>query len=196
MRYADDYVCCFQYESDAIAFYGELQKRPKKFNLKIAEEKTKIIPFGRFAEENSKRNGRGKPSTFDFLGFTHYCGKGSNGKFRVKRKTSKKKFQAKLKQSKEWLRAHRHENVHFIMDRFTRSLKGYYNYYCITDNYLTVGSFRRKIIKLLFKWLNRRSQKKSFNWDKFLLFLRKHPVPLHKTKVNIYELRNEISYIL
>jgi RNA-directed DNA polymerase len=195
VRYADDFVCCFQYQSDADIFYGELIKRLKKFNLEIAEDKTKIIPFGRFAEENSKKDGKGKPPTFDFLGFTHYCSKSQNGKFRVKRKTSKKKFQAKLKQSKEWLKTHRHEDVHFILDRFIRSLKGYYNYYCISDNYLRVSSFRRKIIKLLFKWLNRRSQKKSFNWDKFLLFLRKHPIPLPRTKVNIYDLRNEISYI-
>lgn len=196
VRYADDFVCCFQYQSDAITFYGELIERLKKFNLETAEDKTKIIPFGRFAEENLKKKGNGKPPTFDFLGFTHYCSKSQNGKFRVKRKTSKKKFQAKLKQSKEWLKANRHEDVHTIMDRFIRSLKGYYNYYCITDNYNQVSSFRRKIIKLIFKWLNRRSQKKSFNWDKFLLFLRKHPIPLPRIKVNIYDIRNEISYIL
>ena len=145
VRYADDFVCCFQLRSDAERFYSELKDRLKKFNLEIAEDKTKIIPFGRFAEENSKKNGNGKPPTFDFLGFTHYCGKSQNGKFRVKRKTSRKKFQAKLKQSKEWLKANRHENTHTIMDRFIRSLKGYYNYYCITDNTPHVSNFKDKI---------------------------------------------------
>lgn len=196
VRYADDFVCCFQYKREAEDFYRELQARLKKFNLEIAVDKTKIIPFGRFAEDNSKKNGNGKPSTFDFLGFTHYCSKSQNGKFRVKRKTSRKKFQAKLKQSKEWLKANRHENIHLIMDRFARSLKGYYNYYCITDNIPRVSNFVRKIIKLLFKWLNRRSQKKSFDWKMFLLFLSKRPLPMPRIKVSIYELRKEISYIL
>jgi RNA-directed DNA polymerase len=97
VRYADDFVCCFQYKEDAERFYDALIKRLVKFNLEIAEEKTKILMFGRFAADNSKRQGLGKPKTFDFLGFTHYCSKSSNGKFRVKRKTSRKKFKAKLK---------------------------------------------------------------------------------------------------
>lgn len=196
VRYADDFVCCFQFRSDAEAFYQELQIRLQKFNLEIAVDKTKIIPFGRFAEENSKKKEQGKPPTFDFLGFTHYCSKSQKGNFRVKRKTSRKKYQAKLKQSKEWLKANRHQDIHLIINRFTRSLKGYYNYYCITDNIPQVSSFRRHIIRLLFKWLNRRSQKKSFTWDKFLLFLNKNPLPLPRVKVNIYDIRREISYIL
>ena len=82
------------------------------------------------------------------------------------------------------------------MDRFRRSLIGYYNYYCITDNILSVSNFKCKIEYLLFKWLNRRSQRKSFTWDKFRLFLDKYPLPSPRIKVNIYELRKEISYIL
>lgn len=196
VRYADDFVCCFQYRDEAEWFYQELISRLKKFNLEIAEDKTKIIPFGRFAEGDSKKKGNRKPLTFDFLGFTHYCSKSQYGKFRVKRKTSRKKFQAKLKQSKEWLKANRHEGIHYIMDRFIRALKGYYNYYCITDNTSSVSAFKYKIRDLLFKWLNRRSQRKSFNWDKFQLFLDKYPLPIPRVKVNIYKFRNEINYIL
>lgn len=88
-------VCCFQYKDDAERFYGALIKRLAKFGLEIVEEKTEIVEFGRFAEENRKRKGQGKPQTFDFLGFTHYCSKSSKGKFRVKRKTSGKKFKQK-----------------------------------------------------------------------------------------------------
>lgn len=183
VRYADDFICCFQSKSEAEKFYVDLKERLKKFNLEIAEDKTKIIPFGRYAEENAKKNGNGKPPTFDFLGFTHYWSKSQRGKFRVKRKTSSKKFRAKLKQCKEWLIANRHQDVHFVMDRFKRSLIGYYNYYCITDNTPHVR-------------FNRRSQKKSFNWDKFQLFLNRNPLPAPKVKVNIYDLRKEISYIL
>ena len=91
VRYADDFVCCFQYKSEAQDFFRSLKMRLKKFNLEIAEDKTKIIPFGRFAEKNAKQMGEGKPVTFDFLGFTHYCGKSKQGNFRVKRKTSRKK---------------------------------------------------------------------------------------------------------
>jgi RNA-directed DNA polymerase len=196
VRYADDFVCCFQYKNEADRFYSELKDRLKEFSLEIAEDKTKIIPFGKFVEENAKRDGEGKPSTFDFLGFTHYCSKSQNGRFRVKHKTSRKKIQAKLRQSKEWLKANRHENIHFVLDRFCRSLRGYYNYYCITDNIPYVSKFHHNIRSILYKWLNRRSQRKSFNWNKFVLLLEKFPLPSPKIKVNIYDLRKEISYIM
>jgi group II intron reverse transcriptase/maturase len=196
VRYADDFVCCFQYEEDAHNFYKALIMRLGMFNLEIAEDKTKIIPFGRFAEENCKRKGNGKPSTFDFLGFTHYCSKSQDGRFRVKRKTSSKKIRAKLKECKEWLKANRTINIHVVKDRLNRSLKGYYNYYCITDNTPHVRNFLDKVQTLFFKWMNRRSQRKSFTWDKLILFLRRYPFPTPKVKVNIYELRGKISYIL
>ncbi|MGD6938061.1 group II intron reverse transcriptase/maturase [Bacillus infantis] len=196
VRYADDFVCCFQLKSDAEAFYLALLKRLDKFNLEVAQDKTKIIPFGRFAERDCKRNGQGKPPTFDFLGFTHYCSESKKGKFRVKRKTSRKKLNAKLKQHKEWLKIHRTTNIRDIMGRISRSLIGYYNYYCITDNLQTVENFLDRIRKLLFKWMNRRSQRKSFSWEKFKLFLEKYPLPKPRIKVNIYKLRDDIGYSL
>jgi group II intron reverse transcriptase/maturase len=196
VRYADDFVCCFQYKSEAEQFFHSLKLRLKKFNLEIAEDKTKIIPFGRFAEQNANQQGRSKPATFDFLGFTHYCGKSKQGKFRVKRKSSRKKVQGKLKETKEWLKNNRNKDIHMLMDRFKRSLIGYYNYYCITDNTQNVNNFKDKIENFLFKWLNRRSQRKSFTWDKFRLFLNKYPLPSPRIKVNIYDLRKEITYIL
>lgn len=196
VRYADDFVCCFQSEMEAKNFYYALIKRLKKFNLEIAEDKSKILPFGRFAVQNNKQQGKGKPGTFDFLGFTHYCSQSRGGRFRVKRKTSAKKVRAKLKECKEWLKANRTTNIHIVIDRFQRSLKGYYNYYCITDNLPHVNNFRDKIKSLFFKWMNRRSQKKSFNYGKFGLFLNRYPLPLPKVKVSIYELREELNYIL
>lgn len=196
VRYADDFVCCFQYKSDAENFYNALIKRLKKFNLEIEEDKTKVIPFGRFAEQDSKRKGNGKPATFDFLGFTHYCGKSRDERFRVKRKTSRKKTTAKLKSHKQWLQENRTRDIKDIMNRITRSLKGYYNYYCITDNTTEVENFVDDVKRLLFKWMNRRSQRKSFSWDKFNLFLKKYPIPRPTVRVNIYNLREEISYIL
>lgn len=196
VRYADDFVCCFQNEMEANNFYHALIERLKKFNLEIAEDKSKILPFGRFAERNCKRKGNNKPGTFDFLGFTHFCSKSKDGNFRVKRKTSGKKVRTKLKECKEWLKANRTTNIHIVIDRLQRSLKGYYNYYCITDNTPHVSNFRDKVSALFFKWMNRRSQKKSFNYEKFDLFLKRYPLPLPKVKVNIYELREELNYIL
>jgi RNA-directed DNA polymerase len=194
--WATHLVCCFQYKSEALDFFQSLKLRLKKFNLEIAKDKTKIISFGKFAEKDAKQKGKSKPETFDFLGFTHYCGRSKKGYFRVKRKSSSKKVKGKLKESKEWLKKNRNKNIHMIMDRFNRSLKGYYNYYCITDNTPSVFNFRDKIGYLLFKWLNRRSQRKSFTWEKFRLFLNKYPLPLPRVKVNIYDLRKEINYIL
>jgi RNA-directed DNA polymerase len=195
VRYADDFVCSFQYESDAKDFYSALIKRLQMFNLEVAEAKTKIITFGRQAEKEGKDNNQGKPPTFDFLGFTHYCSKSKSGRFRVKRKSSRKKVNAKLKQQKEWLKTHRITDIKDIMARMNRSLKGYYNYYCITDNLPEVRTFVERIKQLLFKWMNRRSQRKSFTWDKFNLFLKKYPLPTPKIRVNIYDLKQDISYI-
>ncbi len=196
VRYADDFVCCFQYKDDAEAFYRALTQRLKKFNLEIAEDKTKIIPFGRFAETNCKRNGEGNLQTFDFLGFTHYCSKSQTGKFRVKLKSSGKKMRAKLKECKEWLKANRTTDIHEVKRRLDRSLVGYYKYYCVTDNIKHVSNFKNKVRRLFFKWMNRRSQKKSFNWEKFALFLKRFPFPVARTKVNLFELKSEINYIL
>ena len=140
----------FQYKSETQEFFQSLKVRLQKFNLEIAADKTKIIPFGKFAEKDAKQTGNRKPA-FDFLGFTHYCGKSKSGYFRVKRKTSRKKLQGKLRETKEWLKKNRNKNIHLIMDKFKRSFVGYFNYYCITDNTSNVNKFKDKIQYILFK---------------------------------------------
>src|ERR1041385_8276550 len=102
-RFADDFLACFQYRGDAERFLREMKARLEQFHLEIEPSKTKLISFGRFAEQEAKRRGK-KPETFEFLGFTHYCGKSRNENFKVKRRTSSKKFRAKLKEVKAWLR--------------------------------------------------------------------------------------------
>jgi len=196
VRYADDFVCCFEYEEEAQAFYKALKGRLEKFGLEVSESKTKIIPFGRKAEKESQRTKGSKPETFDFLGFTHYCSKSQRGAFRVKRKTSNKKLRMKLKQWKQWVKKNRNMDMVDIMKRLKRSLTGYYNYYCITDNSDAVTLFMNNTVEILFKWMNRRSQRKSFTWEKFQLFLARYPLPKPYIKVSIYDLRNHISYIL
>ena len=186
VRYADDYVCCFQYKDDAEMFYAALTKRLAKFKLEVAEEKTNILMFGRFAAQNRARKGLGKPETFDFLGFTHYCGTSRTGKFRVKRKTSKKKFRAKVQAVKVWLKDARHEDVDVIVKTISRKLMGHYRYYGITDNSKMLGRFKYEVSKLLFKWLNRRSQRRSFTYETYNRFLGRHPLPEPRIYVNIY----------
>jgi RNA-directed DNA polymerase len=188
VRYADDFVCCFQYEEDAKAFYGWLKERLKEFGLEIAEEKTRIITFGRQAWQDHN-NGGGKPGTFDFLGFTHYCGTSQQGRFRVKRKTSRKKYRASLKRVYEWLAKNRHLPVREMMRTLRLKVAGNHRYYGITDNLPTLRKFNYHVTRALYKWLNRRSQKRSFNWEQFNKFLKACPLPKPVIHVNIYKVR-------
>ncbi len=190
VRYADDFVCCFQYREEAEKFYRLLKERLAKFELEIAENKSKIIMFGRFAEEDRAKKGMGKPETFDFLGFTHYCGKTRNGSFIVKRKTSRKKFKAKVKAFKNWVRAVRNQPIREIFETVKRKLTGHYNYYGVTHNYRMIEKYYKIVKRLIFKWLNRRSQRKSFNWDKFEMYLKLNPLPKPRIKVNMWEYGN------
>lgn len=186
VRYADDFVCCFQYEEDAQRFYRALRLRLNKFNLDIAEDKSRLIAFGRHAEAQSKKEGK-KPETFDFLGFTHYCGKSKTGTFRVKRKTNRKKFKTSLLKCKEWLKRNRNMPAPILMGKLRVKILGYDRHYGITDNIKALYRFHYEVEKLLFKWLNRRSQRKSFDWSKFQKFLGKFPLPRPRIYVSIYE---------
>lgn len=167
-RYADDFLACFQYREDAERFLKELKERLKKFQLEVEQSKTQLIRFGRFAEEDAARRG-GKPETFDFLGFTHYCGKTRHGAFKVKRMTSKKKFRAKLKAVKCWLQDERNrQKTGELLKRSKRIVEGHLNYYAITDNRKRCEEFRYQVMLLLYKWLNRRSQRRSYTWERFV----------------------------
>ncbi|MBR3183881.1 MAG: group II intron reverse transcriptase/maturase [Firmicutes bacterium] len=188
--YADDFVVCFQYKDEAQAFYKMLGDRMEHFGLTLEKEKSRLIEFGRFAESNRVRRGEGKPETFNFLGFTHYCSTSKNGKFRVKRKTSRKKFNKKVKEMSKEIR----EKVIIlglpikdIVSWMNQVLTGYFHYYGITDNSEMLSSFRFRMMQLLFKNLNRRSQKRSLNWDGFNDLLRDFPLVKGRIYVNIYE---------
>ena len=126
--YADDFVCCFQRKSDAEKFYILLQERLKMFGLELEMSKTRLIEFGKYAEENRKEKGLGKPETFDFLGFTHYCSRSRGGWYRVKRKTSKRKFKAKIKSFKQWIIHNRVLKIKEIMKKVNEKLRGHYHY--------------------------------------------------------------------
>jgi hypothetical protein len=195
VRYADDHIFCFQHENEAKAFYEEFPKRLGKFGLELSPEKSKIIAFGRKASMNDDDND-GKPETFDFLGFTHYCSKSLKGKFRVKRKTSNNKYRASLLRCKLWIQKNRHQPKEELMKSLGLKLQGYYRYYGITDNSIMLRKFQEEVKRHLFKNLNRRSQRRSYTWDKFQLFLKKYPLPKPKIHVNIFDLRTELGYIM
>lgn len=168
IRYADDFICCFQCKDEAEMFIKALKRRFAKFGLELAEEKTKILEFGRFAEVNRKNRGEGKPETFDFLGFTFYCGKANRkGFFRCRIKTSRKKFASKVRAMKEWIKTHRTLSLAEIFKTVSTKLRGHYQYYGVTDNTKCIESFFTQTKQLLYKWLNRRSQKKSYSKTSF-----------------------------
>lgn len=179
-------VCCFQFKEEAEKLHQALIERMAKFNLELAAEKTKIIEFGRFAILNREERGLGKPETFDFLGFTHYCSESKSGKFRVKRKTSRKKFKAKLKAFSQWMRSNRDcKSMGEIFERVKAMLRGHFRYYEITDNTKSITSFKYEVLRVMFKWFNRRSQRRSFNWDKFKEYIKINKLPNPKIYVNI-----------
>lgn len=185
--YADDFVVCFQYKDDAEKFYEMLKRRMKHFGLSLEEEKSRLIEFGRFAEENRRRKGKGKPETFTFLGFTHYCSRSKNGKFRVKRKTSKKKFTKKCKEIHRKIKSMRIWELKDMIKRVNQILVGYFHYYGITDNSKSIARFRHEVEKSLFYWLNRRSQKRSYTWEDFRRMQQEYPLAPAKIYVSVYD---------
>jgi len=185
--YADDFVATFQYKDEAERFLKEIQERFALFGLELEPSKTRLVEFGRFAERDRKSRGEGKVETFDFLGFTHYCSRSFNtGNFRVKRKTARKKFNMKIKEMNLWLKQNRHLRLKDLFYLLNMKLRGHYQYYGITDNSAAMGNFLDKTRKLLFKWLNRRSQKKSYDWEGFNQLLRIFPLGRPRIYFSVY----------
>jgi len=186
IRYADDFVVCFQREDDAQRFRIELEQRLEQFGLAVAPEKTKVIAFGAQAQQRAKAQGV-KVETFDFLGFTHYCSRSRNGqRFRMKRKTIGRRFTAKLKVYKEWLKANRTLPTPEILRKTAAKLRGHYAYYGVTDNSKRVQAFAYETQRILFKWLGRRGKRGSYNWDKFRRLLGRYPLPMPRIMVNLF----------
>ena len=177
VRYADDFVVCFQYSSDAEAFGAALRERLAKFELKISEKKSRIIAFGRSACQQARKQGK-KCATFDFLGFTLYCDKDRNGNFKVGRKTASKKFRQKMKDMNQWLKGIRNRvKLELWWPLLGRKLVGHYQYYGISGNIEGLQRYYYQAVGLAFKWINRRSQKRSYNWSQFIQFLARNPLP-------------------
>lgn len=159
IRYADDFVCGFQYQKDAERFYNAMGKRLGKFGLKLSPEKTKVIEFRR--DQQSGKN------SFDFLGFEFRWGKDRSGKPHLKRRTSRKKLRKSLKNFTDWCKANRHLRLDVLFKKLNAKLRGYYNYYGVIGNSASLMEFFKQATRILFKWLNRCSQRRSYTWRGF-----------------------------
>jgi RNA-directed DNA polymerase len=165
-RFADDYVAGFEHREDAERFLADLRERFAGFGLELHPEKTRLIEFGRFAAENRARRGDRKPETFEFLGFTHVCAKTRNGRFKLKRVTSKKKMRAKLHSVKAEMRRRWHHSIP-EQGRWLRSvLAGHFRYYAVPDNIRALQTFREAVIRRWLKALRRRSQRSRMTWER------------------------------
>jgi group II intron reverse transcriptase/maturase len=171
IRYADDYVCAFQFRDDADRFYRVMPKRLGKFGLQVAPEKTRILRFSRFHPGPRRR--------FAFLGFELYWNRDRRGDLRVMKRTARKKLQQAKRRMKLWIKANRHLPGREFIKELNRKLVGHYNYFGIRSNEKSLASFFTHAIGCAFKWLNRRGGKRrSFNWTEFKVALKKLKVAL------------------
>jgi group II intron reverse transcriptase/maturase len=175
IRFADDAVLCFQYKEDAEKVMEVLPKRFAKHGLTIHPEKTRLLEFGRYAEENAKRQGK-KAATFDFLGFTHVCARSRKGKFTVHVRTMKKRFRRGLKAIADWCQENRHLLVEKQQKTLNAKLRGHYQYYGRPTNYRSIGRFFREVLHTWHKWLSRRTRGNGMTWEKYAAILRKLPL--------------------
>lgn len=172
-RFCDDAVICCQKEEDAAKIKIALTKRLAKYNLALNEEKTKMVKFSK----RERRLGI-KQEAFDFLGFTFYLGKTRNGTIIPKLNSCGKRIRTKLKKVNDWCKGNRNKyKMQEIWKKFCRKIEGHIRYYGVSFNAKAIMKFINKALHILFKWLNRRSQRKSFTWERFLLYVLKYPLP-------------------
>lgn len=164
-RYADDFVCAFRYKEDAERFYNSLALRLNKFGLELAPEKTNIISFTRFRKQERTH--------FELLGFEFRWGVSYKGKDIIKRNTSRKKLRQSILAFKKWCKENKDNRIKKIVDMLNSKLRGYYNYYGLIGNSKNLWRFYNTAMEILYKWLNRRSQRKSFNWEEFTKVLKR-----------------------
>jgi group II intron reverse transcriptase/maturase len=166
VRYADDYIVGFEREHDARRFLADLRDRLARFGLELAANKTRLIQFGRFAAQNRARRGLGKPETFDFLGFTHCCGKTKNGRFMLKRITIAKRMRRKLREVKDELLRRRHHSIPEQGRWLASVLRGHYAYYAVPGNSDRINRFYNEVTRHWLRALRRRSQRHRLPWTR------------------------------
>ncbi len=192
VRFADDFIVGFEHREEAEQFLTELRERFAKFGLTLHPDKTRLIEFGRFADRARRARGDGKPETFDFLGFTHSCGKTRRGKFTVLRQTMRRRWQAKLKAVKAELRRRLHEPIPVVGAYLRSVVGGHVRYYGVPMNGSSIGAFHQAIGRLWWRALTRRSQSHHLPWERMRRYLDRwlpparvcHPYPLARFAVH------------
>jgi len=194
IRYADDFVTCFQYEDDARRFKQELIERMGKFRLSLHPEKTRLIRFGRFAVQDRRERGQGKPETFNFLGFTHICSKNKNGRFMLRRHTIRNRLVSKIREIKSILKKRMHKDIKVVGQWLRSVIIGFTNYYAVPTNMDAVQCFKDSIVRAWLKVLRRRSQRgRNMTWEKFQKYVDwlipkvrlVHPFPTERFNVRL-----------
>ena len=170
LRYADDFVVAFERREDAERFLGELPGRLGKFGLELSAEKTRLVRFGRGAPS-------GDNGGFDFLGFQYHWERTRNGRWKVQRRTAPSRLRRSAERFNEWIKANRSERLAVLMERLRRKLAGYWQYYGVTGNGRSLCKFWRLVVAGLYKWLNRRSQKRGLTWARLNAILKRYGVP-------------------
>jgi RNA-directed DNA polymerase len=178
VRFADDIVLGFEDKSDAERFRAELTERFRKFALELHPEKTRLLEFGRYAAESRKRRGLGKPETFDFLGFTHICGRTSKGRYLVMRQTIRKRLQAKLREVKTELRRRMHEPVPVVGEWLKAVVGGHLRYYGVPSNRYALAHFRFTVGQFWHRTLEGRSQRGRVPWERMTRLIRRWLPPV------------------
>jgi RNA-directed DNA polymerase len=166
VRYADDFIVGFQHESDARRFLDTMRERLREFALSLHPEKTRLIEFGRFAAQNRKRRGLGKPETFNFLGFTFICGKSKRGKFLLRRKSRADRMRAKIREVKGQLQRRMHQSIPEQGKWLRQVVAGYFNYHAVPTNTRALDVFRHRVIVGWRHVLQRRSQTAALTWQR------------------------------
>jgi hypothetical protein len=166
VRFADDFTAGFEREADAQRFLADLRERLAKFGLELHPDKTRLIEFGRYAAERRRARGLGKPETFDFLGFTHICGKRRDGRFWVRRITISKRMRAKLREVKDQLKRRRYQPIPEQGRWLASVVRGYRAYYAVPGNRAAVAAFRTQVTRLWHEALERRSQRTRISWKR------------------------------
>jgi RNA-directed DNA polymerase len=189
VRYADDGVVGFEDLQDVKAFLEQLRDRMATFGLQLNDEKTRVIEFGHFAAERRARRGQSRPETFEFLGFTHYCGEARlTRRFMVRRQTSAKRMRATLKAIRTNLKQRLHDPVSKTGTWLKRVVVGYMNYHAVPDNLKRMERFRTEIIRAWLRMLRRRSQRSALTWERYNRFVAlyipkvraRHPYPAQR----------------
>lgn len=181
-RYADDAIICCENSKDAQKIMDVLDKRLAKFKLKLNEDKTKVVSFSKAKAREGRQQG-----TFDFLGFTFYLGRSKRGVVIPKVKTAKKRFVTKMKRVTKWAKENRNKfKLVPLWKIFCAKLRGHIQYYGVSHNYEQIKAFTDEAKRIFFKWINRRSQKRSMNWEKFMKLCDKYPPPAVAIKYKLF----------